>query len=342
MAIGGADMDADEFRESIENEIRSILRIPNTPLLGLASMNAYHLGFCDRDGKPVSNSKGKYLRPALCLAICAGLGADPEKALPAAASLELIHRTTLIFDDIQDVGKERNGEPTMWTLWGENQAINAGLQLSCFARLAAHKTASSGVPIKDTLRIMDVLENTVIELCEGQYLDLSFMEALNIGVDDYLRMARGKTGALFGSACQIGVICAGDHPDRERIAWDLGTSLGVAFQAYDDYLGVWGEETQTGKTSNDLVEKKRSLPVVLALSRYPDQMGKWLQLPEITPGQADTMRYWMDNVGIRRLTRDEAEYYIRRAHYKLSELELEHNWYTDISHLITTVIDRIK
>ncbi|GAJ01988.1 unnamed protein product, partial [marine sediment metagenome] len=155
----------DGFRSRVEEELREILVKGSTPLLGLNTMNAYHMGFCDREGNPSNSSKGKYLRPLFCLSMCAGLGGDPEQAIPAAAALELTHRTSLIFDDIQDKGKERNNQPTVWATWGADQAINAGLALSCHARLALHRLTIRNVPSEKVLGIQSVLENAVIDLC---------------------------------------------------------------------------------------------------------------------------------------------------------------------------------
>ncbi|GAH42784.1 unnamed protein product, partial [marine sediment metagenome] len=177
----------------VEDELRLIVQKGSTPLLGLDTMSAYHMGFCDRDGKPASSSKGKYLRPLFCIAMCAGLGGDPEQAIPAAAALELVHRTSLIFDDIQDKGQERNNQPTVWAIWGADQAINAGLALSSHARLALHRLTLRNVPAEKVLGISSVLENAVIDLCHGQYMDISFVDAPTVSVKDYLRMVRGKT-----------------------------------------------------------------------------------------------------------------------------------------------------
>lgn len=82
--------------------------------MGLDTMYCYHMGFRDREGNPSNNAKSEYLHPLICITMCAGLGGDPEQAIPAVAALELIHRTSLIFDDIQDKGKERNNQPTLW------------------------------------------------------------------------------------------------------------------------------------------------------------------------------------------------------------------------------------
>ncbi|KKL77668.1 hypothetical protein LCGC14_2032570, partial [marine sediment metagenome] len=123
----------DHFRGQIEQELREVLGMADTHG-GIDVMLGYHMGFCNPEGTAAELPKGKYLRPALSLAMCSALGGVAAHALGAAASIELAHRASLIFDDIQDQGKERNKRPTVWTVWGPEQAINAGLALSCFAR----------------------------------------------------------------------------------------------------------------------------------------------------------------------------------------------------------------
>jgi len=328
------------MRQKVEQEIRALLTGGSTPLFGLDAMNLYHLGFADCEGKLLDASKGKYLRPLFCLAITAGLNGDVEKALPAAASLELAHRTSLIFDDIQDVGKERNGQPTMWMVWGENQAINAGLALSCCARLAVQRGEARGVHPVTMLRTLNVLESAVIDLCRGQYLDISFMERMDVTVEDYLRMIRGKTGALFGAACEVGAICAGRVLDKATLAREFGLHMGMAFQMQDDYLGIWGDEVEVGKTANDLTEKKRSLPVVLALQKDPELMGCWLQIKDVMPDDVETIKAWMENKGIHTATQQMAMDQVVAAREELRELELSPEWYHEINQFLAFVVDR--
>ncbi len=318
--------DLASLRMKVENEIKSCLAMGGSPVFGLSAMNAYHMGFADRDGKPISASKGKYLRPIFCLAMCGGMHGDIDQALPAAASLEIVHRTSLIFDDIQDVGKERNGQPTVWTIWGKNQAINAGLALSCYARLAVQRGYDRGIAPENILTILNVLEHAVDDLCWGQYYDLSSVGTLNAGVEDYFRMVRGKTAALFGAACEIGAICAGALGARREAAKLLGINLGIAFQIHDDYLGIWGDEDQVGKTANDLIEKKMALPLVLTLSKYPEEVNRWLHFAKITPKTAHMMKDWMTNHGIA----DDVKYIeakcIRAAEEGLKALGLRDEW----------------
>ncbi len=333
----------------------------STPHFDLNTMNAYHMGFCDRDGKPSSSSKGKYLRPLSCIAMCAGLGGDPEQAIPAATALELTHRTTLIFDDIQDKGKERNNQPTVWAIWGADQAINAGLALSSYARLALNRLTLNDVPSGIVLGISSVLEGAVIDVCHGQFLDISFVDSLTVSVKDYLRMVRGKTGALFAASCVVGAMLA--SPDQEEVkappgikegqkfrylrtnskqshAWEFGLNMGVAFQIHDDYLGIWGDEASVGKTANDILEKKRSLPVVLALQKFPEAMGDILEHRAITPFEADLIKSSMEQNHIPEQVKKIEERYIRKARKNLEELSLSEEWAGYFEEMISFLSER--
>jgi len=329
-----------EFRPKVEEELRDILTGASTPLFGLDKMWLYHMGFADQSGQPVSAAKGKYLRPSFCIAVGAGLGAAPDGLLPAAASLELIHRTTLIFDDIQDGGKERNGQPAVWTIWGANQAINAGLALSCFARLAVHRMRYWGYPRDVIIEVQAALEKAVLNLCRGQYLDLSFMEGRSPTFSQYLEMIAGKTGALFAAAAQVGALCANKPQEVVARAQEFGRTVGIAFQMHDDYLGIWGDEAQVGKTANDLMEKKKSLPVVIASERFPDKMTRWFELPVITSEEARSIKVWMQKRAINKVARDMVLEYTSRAEKMLEGLGLSETWAGELRNLLGFVTAR--
>lgn len=94
---------------------------PGNPLLHICR---YHLGLAEVDGTPSRTAIGKMVRPALCLAMCAALGADEDACQPAALAVELIHRTSLLFDDIQEHISQRNHRDTAWAVWGVEQALN--------------------------------------------------------------------------------------------------------------------------------------------------------------------------------------------------------------------------
>lgn len=339
----------DHFRPQIEAEIREIVYEGRSPLLGLDVMYCYHMGLCDRDGNPQDLPKGKYLRPLMCLAMCAALGGDPKKAIPAAASLELGHRCTLIFDDIQDKGVERNNRTTVWTIWGSDQAMNAGLALSAYARLALLRLRQQEVPDDTVLKVWMVLEKTTIDLCQGQYRDISLGTSSAVTVGDYLGMVRGKTASLFGACCDIGALCAGTENKVVDLAREFGIQFGLAFQAHDDYLGIWGDEVEVGKTANDLMEKKRTLPVVLALEMAPGYpqtdhytIERWLSHNNIRPEEAAIFKNWMEDRGIPQKVLEMETDFIGQARERLNALPLSSKWHRELNDLLTLSTRRQK
>jgi geranylgeranyl diphosphate synthase type I len=109
--------------------------------------------------------------------------------------------------------------------------------------------------------VLDILEKSVVQLCQGQYWDLEFQRRPPPDLVDYLEMVSEKIGTLVGAACEIAGVLAGI--DALALG-QFGTQLGVVFQCRDDYLGVWGDPEVMDKTPTDLLDGKRSLPVVLA------------------------------------------------------------------------------
>jgi geranylgeranyl diphosphate synthase type I len=211
---------------------------------------------------------GKALRPTLCLLACEAAGGDWHAALPAAAALELVHNFSLVHDDIQDRDAERRHRPTVWAVWGEPQAINAGDALLTLGRLALLELRQEGIPPERVVEAARVLDQRTLEIVEGQALDLSFEDRLDVGEDAYLEMIEKKTGALFDCALRLGGLVGAGDPAVAEALGRCGRLLGVAFQVRDDMLGVWGAENRTGKLpAADIRNRKKSLPVVYALAR---------------------------------------------------------------------------
>lgn len=224
------------------------------------------MGWEDAGGGP-ADSPGKALRPVLCLLACEAAGGDWRRALPAAAAVELVHNFSLVHDDIQDRDRERRRRPTVWALWGEGQAINAGDALAALARLAVLGLRDAGVPAEAVVEAVRILDERTLEMVEGQVMDLSFEDSLDVDLDDYLEMIGKKTGALFDCSLRLGALAAGADARVAEAMGRCGRLLGVAFQARDDMLGVWGAGSRTGKAVGaDIRRRKKSLPVVYALS----------------------------------------------------------------------------
>ncbi|GAB0106184.1 polyprenyl synthetase family protein [Nocardia sp. JMUB6875] len=228
----------------------------------LRLMGAYHFGWCDTSGSPVHAHPGKALRPALVFATATACGARAQAAIPAAAAIELVHNFTLIHDDVLDVDRTRRGRATVWSVWGIADAILLGDALHSLAV----RVLATDLPGPIAAAAVTRLETAAIEMCRGQSEDCQFETRPRVGIDDYVRMAMGKTGALMGCACALGAFCAGADAETVSAMERFGRELGLAFQFADDLLGIWGNSAVTGKPAGaDLARRKQSLPVVAAL-----------------------------------------------------------------------------
>ena len=235
----------------------------------LYRMMRYHLGWEEADGLPSHEGAGKALRPVLCLLTCEALCGSAEPALPAAAAIEILHNFSLVHDDIQDRDRTRRGRATAWTIWGEAQAINAGDGLWALStRTLLRAGAQAEVTAAMVLRATEMLNDASLTMIEGQALDLAFETRKTVTTDEYLDMIARKTGALIARSIGIGALFGGAG-DGEIAAFErYGALIGRIFQVRDDVLGIWGEEAVTGKSNtSDIRRRKRSLPVVYALSR---------------------------------------------------------------------------
>lgn len=259
------------YREVLDAKLRALLTsdLPaGSRPEELHRMLRYHLGWEDAEGCPLPSGGGKALRPTLCLLACEAAGGDWRKALPAAAALELVHNFSLIHDDIQDHDPQRRHRATVWSVWGEGQAINAGDALLALGGLAVLGLVAEGVSAVRVLEAARALHQATQEIVEGQALDLSFEKRLDVAEDAYLEMIEKKTGALFDCALRLGGLVGAADPAVAEALGRCGRLLGVAFQMRDDMLGVWGAESRTGKPpAADIRNRKKSLPVVYVLAR---------------------------------------------------------------------------
>ena len=237
----------------------------------LAGMARYHLGYAGRDLAPLDPrvvDRGKRIRPEVALLAAGATGGDPRAAAPVAAALELLHNFTLIHDDVQDESPTRRHRPTVWSLWGVGQAINAGDALFAVAHLPLYGLATRGVSAALTLRLLEAFDRMTIAVVAGQTLDLGFEARPDVAPGDYLEMIAGKTAAIVRYAAWAGALLGGaDETAASRWA-EFGLALGLGFQIRDDLLGIWGAPDATGKApADDVRRRKQTLPMLMLRER---------------------------------------------------------------------------
>ena len=210
----------DELREIVEAYLGELALMPE-------------LGTLDEPVRHALSGGGKRVRPVLCLAVGEALGAEPERVLPAAAAVELVHSFSLVHDDLPalDGDVERRGRPSVWAAFGEATAILAGDALLGEAfRLAL------AYPRPAVAR--ELMEAT-LWMIGGQQRDLE-------GGHDLAELHRLKTGALFNASIMCGV-WATELPLAEHPPWRaFAGELGLLFQVVDDILDGDGYVVEVG------------------------------------------------------------------------------------------------
>jgi geranylgeranyl diphosphate synthase type I len=254
------------MRQAIQDAMRAAFPDAEARVAHFYAMQQYHLGWRDEQLAPANVDPGKLLRPYLVLLACQAVGGRVEQALPLAAGIQLIHDFTLIHDDIQDVSPMRRGRATLWSLWGLAHGITAGDSMFALAHLAVHRLRPAGVPATTVLEVLQRLDETILAVCEGQYLDCSYEGNLNITEDDYLAMVCRKTATLVGAAVCTGALVGGSDVATAQALYEFGVNLGIAFQLQDDILGIWGDPGATGKpAAADLYRRNVTLPIIRVL-----------------------------------------------------------------------------
>lgn len=274
------------------------------------AMMQYHLGWLDERLQPARSSGGKLVRPLLVLLSNRIFGGTDDQALPLAAGIQLLHDFSLIHDDIEDNSATRRGRTTAWTIWGVPHAINAGDGMFALAHRAIHGLHDASVAPQRVLGVLRDFEETVLRICEGQYLDMSAEGSMDVTVEQYLQMIRGKTAMLTAAATGLGAQLATDDEPAIKHMWEFGEALGLAFQMQDDLLDIWGDPAVTGKPfAADLVQRKMSLPVIYGLAHASgadrEQFTALYRRPELSRADLETLMAILD--------RSEARDYIENA-----------------------------
>ncbi|MBI4068195.1 polyprenyl synthetase family protein [Candidatus Kaiserbacteria bacterium] len=232
----------------------------------LYGMMRYFMGYADERFNSTAHPVGKRIRPGLLLLIADSYGLL-EEAIPVALSIELFHNFTLIHDDIVDHDELRRGRSTVWKLWGVDHAINTG-DAQLILTLRALEEPMQASP-KSVAILRARLLDRYLEVIEGQYLDFTLaateLNDPSVTEETYLTMTNKKTARLVRAATEASPILAKKGEIEIAALGDFGENLGMAYQLYDDWQGIWGVSEKTGKQrSGDIYERKKTLPVIYA------------------------------------------------------------------------------
>jgi len=231
---------------------------------------------------------GKRWRPLLMTLVCETFGGG-DSAVPLSPVVEFSHNASLIHDDIEDESDERRGKPAVHKIYGVDTAINSGSFFYFLASCCIQTCELSTNPAEQSYRLQNKNEQTsdakkskehiynlwtecMRKLHLGQAMDINWHRNVTFipEVNEYLAMSRFKTGSLARFAAELGVYMAGAPPEAAQILGNAADMMGVGFQILDDVknltTGIPGK-----KRGDDIVEGKKSLPVLLYMHKYPEK-----------------------------------------------------------------------
>lgn len=268
-------------------------------------------GPLDAAAKQLVLAGGKRVRPLAVLLSTRACGGDARRAIPLAAAVELIHSATLLHDDVMDEGEERRGRPASRVLWGNLVSVLSG---DLLLTSALELVLSADVPdaLRDTLATMQ-------RLIAGEVAQLKARGRLDLGIEGYLEIVRGKTASLFANACRSGGRAANAEPAQIEALGRFGEHVGIAFQIIDDVLDLEGIPHEVGKRlGHDLAEGKTTLPLALALQHDAAALRPLL----ITARAGDTMAAARVSqaASVRRACGEAREFALHQTELGLSEL----------------------
>ncbi len=251
----------DDRKEFVDQAIDRLLaswKLPSSSA-GLAQL---------KDSIAYSYSRGgKRFRPVLSLLIAESFAVHPQKVLPWAMAVEMIHTYSLIHDDLPCMDNDdfRRGEPTNHKKFGETTALLAGdaLLTEAFALIAQSYSEDSRVG----LQLVGLLSQAagLFGMVGGQAIDLEFQKQ-KPNFQDLEQMHLMKTGALIRVSAEGAALICGLPSEKVQLCRQFGANLGLAFQIQDDLIdakekeesgsfpGVIGTE-KTAKYLADLSQK---------------------------------------------------------------------------------------
>ena len=296
----------------------------------------YQLGF-EKNGQ-VSLNTGKRLRPLFVLLSYGLFNSNWQKALPGAAAVELLHNFSLIHDDIQDGSETRRGRDSVWKIWGIPHAINAGDALLNLAYLSIFELQGVISDIR-LISIIYSLQKTCLDLTNGQYLDMSFESESSIPLDQYWNMIEGKTASLLAVCFRVGALIADVGQKELDELTEAGRLLGLAFQIQDDYLGIWGNEKQTGKSVyTDLMNRKKTLPIIMGLNSNGEFAKYWNQTKDLTLIEAQILADLLDQDHIKEKVIQEYQSLYKKVLEKIDCLSIDQQK----SHILKKIIRNLE
>jgi geranylgeranyl diphosphate synthase type I len=286
-----------ERQQEIESALHEQMDKASASGLPLYRMMRYQLGWLEQDGSDTPTAALDRFFGALCLEAASmwSKGNDDAGGI-AAAAVELMYESLTVHEEMQSGEARAETRPAVWWIWGPAQAINVGDGLHALARLGLFRFQES-LSAEETLAAVNTLDSLALRYYEGQYLELTYQERIDVTAAQYLAMAEAKTGALFGGTMSLGARAAGASGKAADSLWAFGSKLGIATQIRQDVAAIWDDESDQGR----LLNKSKLYPIIHALetgsTAQKRSLGGIYFKRVIERKDLDSLRSVLDEVG---------------------------------------------
>ena len=275
------ELSLDEIKKPIEKELDEFeLRFKKSmqskaPLL-------------DRITHYIVSRKGKQMRPMFVFLSAKLCGEITEGTYVAASLVEILHTATLVHDDVVDDSYKRRGFFSINALWKNKIAVLVGDYL-----------LAKGLELSienGHYKLLHILSSTILEMSEGELLQLEKARKLDIKEDIYFEIIRQKTASLISSACACGATTTTQDEALIKRVKLMGEKIGIAFQIKDDLFDY--EEAEIGKPRGiDIKERKLTLPLIYTLNKVSrDDKKKVINIVKNENQNMDKVRWVIDLV----------------------------------------------
>lgn len=217
--------------------------------------------YCYDQIKYLINNKGKHLRPILALHYFykykLNNSYDVNELYKILAIVEITHFASLLHDDVIDNSKTRRFEHSLNYLYGNKNSILIGdyLLVNSFNNLI--KTLNNRCYGK---YIIDQFIKASSNTAYGAYLENKVSSIEEYSIDNYIKIARLKTGALFKFSCISGCVLSNTNFDNIKQAANFGLVFGIIYQIQNDLDDY---KCSNYEDSEDYIQSNITFPIII-------------------------------------------------------------------------------
>lgn len=285
------------------------------------------------------NMGGKRIRPILVLMASELFGKPAKESIELALAVEVFHNFTLIHDDIMDEAPLRRGKETVHKKWGRDIAILSGdvMLIEAYKYLSKANHDKLG-------EMLNLFNQTAVEVCEGQQLDMNFENNSKVQLAEYLQMIRLKTAVLLATSLKLGALNANASVEDADLIYDFGQDIGIAFQIQDDYLDVFADEKDFGKqVGGDILNNKKTYLLLRAIKEASQEQKKEIEnilSMKGSPNKIKNMIAIYKQLNVLELTQKAVQEYFNKAMLALDKINQSNKQKAPLIDLATQLLNR--